>query len=210
MKKILLIAATTTTLLTSVASFAGENQFYLKAEAGASKLNKVKYDSYKFKSKTSAIFGVGVGYYVMDNVRADLTLDFLANPEFKNSRTVNGVAYKSKIKSDVTSLLLSGYVDLYDAGIAKFFAGAGVGLAQVKDKLNVTAAGVSDSCKTKKVHNFTYQLSAGASANVSEGVNIDLTYSFRDYGKSKKAKDSDFGKIAHKGHNVIAGIRFDI
>lgn len=210
MKKILLIVATTTTLLTSVASFASENQFYFKGEAGALKFNKAKTMDIKFKSKTSAILGVGLGYYLMDNVRGELTLDFLIDPKFKKSGTTAGSAYNAKIKSDVTSLLASGYVDLYDAGLAKFFVGGGIGLAYVKDKLNYTLARVSTSSKTKKVYNFAYQLSAGASFNVSEGANIDLAYSWRDYGKSKKAKNSNFGKVAHKGHNVIAGVRFDI
>jgi opacity protein-like surface antigen len=36
---------------------------------------------------TSGIFGFGVGYYVMDNLRTDLTLDFLTEAKFKKSLT---------------------------------------------------------------------------------------------------------------------------
>ncbi|MDR0329324.1 MAG: adhesin, partial [Rickettsia sp.] len=82
MKKLFLIAATSTALLTSAASFADVGQFYIKAEGGATKLNNTKMESddkksLKFKSKTNAILGLGAGYYAMDNVRAELTLDFL-------------------------------------------------------------------------------------------------------------------------------------
>lgn len=230
MKKLFLIAATSTALLTSATSFADVGQFYIKAEGGASRLNntKVKWenaetkkeDNLKFKAKTNAILGLGAGYYAMDNVRAELTLDFLINPGFTSSmpKTSTDAAYKVTAKGQVMSLLLSGYVDLYDAGCAKFFAGAGVGMAQVKEKLTVeytenNKKGVSIT--RKPANNFAYQLTVGASANVADGVNVDLAYSWRDYGetnsKNKDKKETDkMSKTAYRGHNLMAGLRFDI
>lgn len=215
MKKLFLIAATSTALLTSATSFADVGQFYLKAEGGATKLNNTKMEfenkkeSLKFKSKTNAILGLGAGYYAMDNVRAELTLDFLVNPEFTNSRskTATDAGHKMTAKGQVMSLLLSGYVDLYDAGFAKFFAGAGIGMAQVKEKLI--------SATRKPANNFAYQLTVGASANVADGVNVELAYSWRDYGKTnsknKDKKDTDkISTTAYRGHNLMAGLRFDI
>ncbi len=235
MKKLFLIAATSTALLTSATSFAETGGFYLKAEGGATKLNNTKMESenkkesLKFKSKTNAILGLGAGYYAMDNVRAELTLDFLVNPEFTNTTTENFPSKcqdvtKTTAKGQVMSLLLSGYVDLYDAGFAKFFAGAGIGMAQVKEKLTADLTTTldgkvvgthRDSATRKPANNFAYQLTVGASANVADGVNVELAYSWRDYGKTnsknKDKKDTDkISTTAYRGHNLMAGLRFDI
>ncbi|WP_341757075.1 MULTISPECIES: outer membrane protein [unclassified Candidatus Tisiphia] len=230
MKKLLLIAATSTALLTSAASFAETGGFYLKAEGGAIRLNALKFKddndksvSEKFKSTTSAIVGVGAGYYIMDNVRTELTLDFLTNPEFKCSKTINNVSVNAKAKESIRSLLLSGYVDLYDAGVVKIFAGAGIGMAQVQQKITWTvtpngggkANGDSDSFET--ANNFAYQLSVGASFNLADNMNLDLAYSWRDYGETgdvkgeeNKKKKKETPKTAIRGHNLMAGIRFDL
>lgn len=185
MKKLLLIAATSTALLTSVTSFAETGGFYLKAEGGATRLNMLKFKAgidkggdIKFKPIFSGIFGVGAGYYIMDNVRTELTIDFLLpNPEFKSTVT-NRKALDQDVSAEVTnkevvrSLLLSGYVDLYDAGIVKFFAGAGVGMAQVQQKVTdtFTIDGKQQPASTtsfETANNFAYQLTAGASFNSS-------------------------------------------
>lgn len=226
MKKLFLIAATSTALLTSAASFADVGQFYIKAEGGATKLNNTKMESddkksLKFKSKTNAILGLGAGYYAMDNVRAELTLDFLVNPRFTHSmpETATDAGHKMTAKGQVMSLLLSGYVDLYDTGFAKFFAGAGIGMAQVKEKVTVEYTDnkkVSTGSATRKpANNFAYQLTVGASANVADGVNVELAYSWRDYGetnsKNKDKKETEkMSKTAYRGHNLMAGLRFDI
>ncbi|WP_375331936.1 outer membrane protein [Candidatus Tisiphia endosymbiont of Temnostethus pusillus] len=244
MKKLFLIAATSTALLTSATSFAETGGFYLKAEGGAAMLNKEKAKlpkemenlslTQKVKRSAVGVVGLGAGYYAMDNVRAELTLDFLPNIEFKDSITVTGAVAKgegklqgtleSKRKGQVISLLLSGYVDLYDAGFAKFFAGAGVGMAQIKEKATLNGAIVAThntievnrksidiSTKSKNSNNFAYQLSVGASANVADGINVELAYSWRDYGAAKygKGKESK-SESAYRGHHLMAGLRFDL
>lgn len=226
MKKLFLIAATSTALLTSATSFAETGGFYLKAEGGATKLNntkmesKDKKESLKLKSKTNAIFGLGAGYYAMDNVRAELTLDFLANPEFTNSKpeTATNAAHKMTVKGQVMSLLLSVYAD-YDAGFAKLYAGVGGGMAHAKEKLTMEYTNnkkvPTASVTRKPANNFAYQLTVGASTNVADGVNVELAYSWRDYGKTnsknKDKKDTDkISKAAYRGHNLMAGLRFDI
>ncbi|WP_341747923.1 outer membrane protein [Candidatus Tisiphia endosymbiont of Dascillus cervinus] len=243
MKKLFLIAATSMALLTSATSFAETGGFYLKAEGGAAMLNKEKGKLPKLpkemenlsltqKVKRSAVVGLGAGYYAMDNVRAELTLDFLPNVEFKDSITAAMEKEETKLqgtlaskrKGQVISLLLSGYVDLYDAGFAKFFAGAGVGMAQIKEKatLNgpivttrntteVNRKSIDISTKSKNSNNFAYQLSVGASANVADGINVELAYSWRDYGAAKHGKGKESkSESAYRGHNLMAGLRFDI
>ncbi len=232
MKKLLLIAATSTALLTSAASFAETGGFYLKAEGGATKLNAMEFkndsdkEGVKYKSINSGIFGVGAGYYIMDNVRTELTLNFLLpEPEFKCSATLDkDRSAEYKIKENAKSLLLSGYVDLYDAGIVKFFAGAGVGMAQLQQEATgtETIAGQTKPLEAesfKTANNFAYQLTAGASFNLVDGVRLDFAYSWRDYGetsdkiketKETKGTKKKTGKAVFRGHNLMAGIRFDL
>ncbi|WP_425363788.1 outer membrane protein [Candidatus Tisiphia endosymbiont of Hybos culiciformis] len=245
MKKLLLIAATSTTLLTSVASFAETGGFYLKAEGGAIRLNELDFkkdkdkkdegDVGKFKYIISGIAGAGAGYYIMDNVRADLTLGLLINSDFKasnTSKTDDGKEESMEViaKESVRSLLLNGYVDLYDAGFVKFFVGAGVGMAQVEQNATATITTTSDGqTKTKTqdpesyntANNFAYQAGAGVSFKLGDTINLDIAYSWRDYGetgdlkddkddKDKDKKKKETPKAAIRGHNIMAGIRFDL
>ncbi|MCC8371186.1 MAG: outer membrane beta-barrel protein [Rickettsia endosymbiont of Pseudomimeciton antennatum] len=237
MKKLFLVAATGMVLLTSAASFAEVGHLYVKVEGGASKLSTEKFEGYneKIKSNIDGIFGVGIGYYIMDNVRTELTLNFLTNPEFKVSDNIEMFELKmseqGKTKGNVKSLLLSGYVDLYDGGTVKLFVGAGIGMAQVKEKTTGTVTiGVGDekvsgtaSGSSKNTNNFAYQVTIGTSFNLANAIKLDLAYSWRDYGETKpgkinlKIKDMDMniysGKASrtpYRGHNLMAGIRFDI
>ena len=197
MKKILLAAATVATLASSCA-YAAEDTFYVKGQVGWDKLNKVK----GLKSKNNVFLGLGVGYYVMDNVRADLTWDHYFDPKHKG--TINGE--KVKLKSKADTLMVNGFVDLFDVSVAKVFAGAGVGMSMISGKISDE----DDSYKIKKKNNFAYAVHLGAATEFAPGVNGELTYSYRDMGKFKKAKDSNVSFSALKGHHVAAGVRFDL
>lgn len=197
MKKILLAAATVATLASSCA-YAAEDTFYVKGQVGWDKLNKVK----GLKSKNNVFLGLGVGYYVMDNVRADLTWDHYFDPKHKG--TIDGE--KVKLKSKADTLMVNGFVDLFDVSVAKVFAGAGVGMSMISGKISDE----DDSYKIKKKNNFAYAVHLGAATEFAPGVNGELTYSFRDMGKFKKNKDSTISALSLKGHHVAAGVRFDL
>lgn len=197
MKKILLAAATVATLASSCA-YAAEDTFYVKGQVGWDKLNKVK----GLKSKNNVFLGLGVGYYVMDNVRADLTWDHYFDPKHKG--TIDGE--KVKLKSKADTLMVNGFVDLFDVSVAKVFAGAGVGMSMISGKISDE----DDSYKMKKKNNFAYAVHLGAATEFAPGVNGELTYSFRDMGKFKKNKDSTISAPSLKGHHVAAGVRFDL
>ncbi|WP_017442718.1 outer membrane protein [Rickettsia gravesii] len=242
MKKLLLIAAASTALLTSGLSFADcdmnssvdsstnssmsssvENQWYLKLNAGGVIFNKTKPKGVDFKLKSNTGFTgeIGAGYYIMDNLRTDLTIGTVASSHLKKSKTYpNGNSFSVKNKPTIVSLLLNGYVDFVDLSMFKVFAGAGVGAAFVKEKINSKDIknGITDTFNgtTKNKTNFAYQLSLGTSFEVAQGVKAELVYSWRDYGKTKnttKTIDGDkvkFGGTRYKGHNLMAGLRFDM
>ena len=208
MKKILLAAATVATLASSCA-YAVEDTFYVKGQVGWDKLNKIK----GLKSKNNVFLGLGVGYYVMDNVRADLTWDHYFDPKHKGTTSVNGVnRANTKLKSKADTLMINGFVDLFDVSVAKVFAGAGIGMSMIKGKVTAPAQGATRTLSesTKKKNNFAYAVHLGAATEFAPGVNGELTYSFRDMGKFKKNKDNKVSFSALKGHHVAAGVRFDL
>ncbi len=192
MKKLLLAAATATVLSSS--AMAAEDMFYVKANVGWDKLSKI----YGAKSNNDVFFGLGAGYYIMDNVRADLTFDHYVNPTHKKTNF--------KQKGTVNTLLLNGYVDLFDYEGFRFFVGAGVGAGQVKAKW--TENGVSGTEKQKM--NLAFAGHVGVSYGFAEGVSGELAYSYRDMGKTKKDKAPGSESSHYKGHHVAAGVRFDI
>lgn len=225
MKKLLLAAATSAAILSSTAFAAEENTFYLKLNAGANKMDRIKVKtleskaSTKLKSKMTPVLDLGAGYYIMDNVRADLTLGVVFNPEQKKSVTDNSEKFTVKSKANIMALMVNGYVDLFDVSVAKIFAGAGAGVARAKEKLSVSGKDHNDtdqkiSYPSSNKTNFAYQLTIGASTEIAPGVNAEIAYKWMDYGKSKfkKLKDSTTTIKGHKfkGHQVLAGVRFDL
>jgi opacity protein-like surface antigen len=207
MKKFLLTAAAVATLATSSA-YAAEDMFYVKGQVGWDKLTKV----HGLKSKNGVFLGLGVGYYVMDNVRADLTFDHYIDPEHKGNTSIDGIKLHAKVKSRADTLMVNGFVDLFDVSVAKVFAGAGVGMSMISAKSNGHVLANPNrklEDKAKKKNNFAFALHLGASTEFAPGVNGELTYSYRDMGKFKKEKGhKSFGGL--KGHHVAAGVRFDI
>ena len=145
MKKVLLTAAAVSVLATSSA-YAMEDMFYVKANVGWSKLNKVTAPGAKLKSKNDVHFGVGAGYHVMDNARVDLTFDHFVNPVHKKGT--------EKLKGDINTLLLNGYFDVFNVDAMKVFVGAGVGLGQVKAKYSDSSDSDSGTAKQKNTFAF--------------------------------------------------------
>ncbi|MDP4709204.1 MAG: outer membrane beta-barrel protein [Rickettsiaceae bacterium] len=193
MKKIILTTAAVAVLASSSA-LAIENDFFVKVNAGYSKMNKVK----GAKAKNDMFFGIGAGYYVMDNVRADLTFDHFVNPTFKKGG--------KKIKGEVNTLLLNGFIDLFDISIAKVFVGAGIGGSQVKAKVTGDAVAANNG-KAKQKYNLAYAAYLGSSVEFAPGITGEVTYSYRAMGKTKEINKVEY---EFKGHNVGAGVRFDL
>ncbi len=193
MRKILLTAAAVAVLSTSSA-YAMEDMFYVKANVGWSKLTKIS----ALKSNNDVFFGVGAGYYVMDNARVDLTFDHFVNPTHKKGNV--------KLKGDANTLLLNGYVDLFDVDAFKVFVGAGVGAGQVKAKKSGEALAVNNGTAKQKT-GLAFAGYVGGSYEFTPGVTGELAYSYRDMGKTKKINGNGFH---YRGHHVGAGVRFDI
>lgn len=214
MKKILLTAAIVAVSSTALATMTAEKGcWYAKANVGVTKFQK----NTGYKSKTDGLATIAVGYNMMDNLRADLSLDHFFDPKLTSETDT----YKNTLKLDVNSLLLNVYTDLVDASMAKVFVGAGVGMARVGGKhivltkaqtTPVVVAETTVSTKLKSHKAFSYALYAGVSSEVDAGVYAELTYAYKDFGKHTKLSDTDVRVLTKRlrGHNVTIGMRFDI
>ena len=195
MKKILLTTVAAA-VLSSSSAYAIENMFYVKTNVGWSKLNKV----HGLQSKNHVFFGVGAGYRLMDNVRVDLTLEHFANPDYKNG--------SKKIKGEINTLMLDGFIDLFDVDAAKVFVGASVGAGQVKAKKSGDLIAENNGTAKQK-YNLAFAGYVGGSYEFTPDITSDITYSYRDMGKTKKL-EVDSKTVHYRGHHVGVGVRFNI
>jgi opacity protein-like surface antigen len=170
MKKLLLITAASTAILSSAAIFAAtdpcegvvmnapmtdsamnssmpasamENLWYLKVNAGAVIFDsqKDKPTGIKVKSNTGFTGEIGAGYYIMDNLRTDFTVGLVTSNHLKKTgNDKDGDRVSVKHRPNIVSFLLNGYVDVVDLNMFKVFAGAGIGAAMVKEKISYTYA----------------------------------------------------------------------
>lgn len=196
MKKLLLAAAATAAFSSSAMA---DDMFYLRADAGLNMFNKAKdaQTSTKMKAKVSPSMEVAVGYGVMDNVRAELAYGHHFNPTLKKGT----VKHKAKIQT----LMVKGFYDAFDLGMAKVFVGTGVGLAKVSENITSTA-----NAKVKAKNNVTYMFALGTSFDVADSVKIDLQYNFQDFGKTKSHKvvTTEAGKTTYRANSIKLGARF--
>ncbi|ABV73980.1 Putative outer surface protein [Rickettsia canadensis str. McKiel] len=224
MKKLLLIAATSATMLSSTLSFADgmDNEWYLRIGAGAAMFNKEKDEatSVKLKSNMTVSVDLGIGYYFSKNFRTDLTLGTIIGGKLKKSGTATNVPFSGtnvsvSYKPTITRLLINGYVDLTNFNIFDVFAGAGVGPALVKEK--ITYNGITGLASTTKNRtNISYKLTLGTSAQIADDVKVELAYSWINDGKAKsknvvyQGQKVQIGGMRYQSHNLTASIRFDI
>jgi opacity protein-like surface antigen len=205
MKKLLLAAAATAAF--SSAAIA-DNEFYLRADAGINMFNKAKVAGLKLKAQTTPSMELGLGYSVMDNVRAELAYGYHFSKNRKASTTTDSV----KVKGGIQTLMVKGFYDAFDLGMAQVFVGAGVGLAKLSE--NVDFSTTNSTLKKKSTQNtFTYLLALGTSFDVADSVKIDVQYNFQDFGKTNSVKSTlvtgyEFGKVAYRSHAIKAGVRF--
>ena len=208
MKKLVLTKILCIGVILSDTALASIGQFYLRGEIGANKIQDIKADGKKFSQSNAALYGRGVGYYFLENLRTDLVVNF-SNQESKyssNSASQSNIKAKPKI----TTLMLTGYVDLFDLSICEVFVGAGAGLSQIKNKVTQTmyngTTTVTSASNTK--NNLAYQLVTGVAAKLTPNIKADLAYIWKDLGTTK---DTNFVQSMHyKGHNITLGLRLDL
>lgn len=214
-------------------SFA-ESPYYLKTITTISKASNIKAsdEELNFKlnheSSLSPAIGIGIGYYINEYYRADFTFEYL-----KFDFSSQGASFSSENEDTLTtgtkvikrsvfgkSLIFNEYINLIEGSSFKFFVGTGVGIAQIKEKVNYSLSGISigseekytfplltENYTSKTKNKFVYSFMIGSSITINHDLNIELMYSWKNFGN---IRHNDLAKSAYKGHHFSIGTRFDL
>jgi opacity protein-like surface antigen len=226
MKKLILcLLATSSIAVNALAEAEDKNKCYFRFDAGQSQMQKLnngqEYPNYK--PKRANVFDVGVGYYVNDHFRADITFsnrDYKINSEISTGPETNQSATNQKIRS--TALMLNGYYDIGTFGNFTPYLSAGVGVALNKaGELDYAFSEGNISYSQQTTTNLAYQIGAGTAVKLTDRVSLDFNYKFLNMGSAKTGRGlsvpTSTGGISAqnpvtaklKAHEFMAGIRFD-
>lgn len=217
-----------------------EGTFYLKPLIIISKVNDVKEAdqstnfNLKHESNLSPSIGVGGGYYISDTVRVDLIFEHLlfyfpsesSSFDYTENNILNVGTRTVKRKVFANALMFNSYVDIINRDYYDIFIGIGVGAIQIKEKVyyllsgnsingnqNYTYPLMTETLTSKSVINFAHSLMIGTSIKLVPKINLELMYSWKDFGKTKYKiidKEEIPMRNRYKGHHLSVGMRFNL
>ncbi len=119
--------------------------------------------------------------------------------------------------------MLNGSFDVVNLGPAKVFLTSGVGITRDKIScleifiLNEATSGIaaiSQNNYTKPAHNFANTIGVGLSFNISDQINAEVNYSWKNFGSLRPLKneynEEISKKIAYKSNDLSVGLRFNL
>lgn len=205
------------------------NPYYFKAELGITGFSDINMQhATKARVDLSYYQAIGVGAYLTDRVRSDLMLTHNNETNF-NFKVPEGHYFKAgsgSIKSNINTMMLNLYYDVYEYNSTQIFVGGGLGLAKYKaiyraeykgytnaSGAKITAENVS--YQTKQRDSFAYQFMTGVAYNISDGVNLEAGYAWKHIGKfghlkSDRALSDSLTNAKYRGHSLSLGVRFDL
>lgn len=177
--------------------------------------------------KSSALFGVGIGWRARHWLRFDLTGDyrgdaaFFAMDRLPNATTPTGLQ-TNEYTADISSwlFLANAYWDIGTWCGFTPYVGAGIGFANIsveglKD-VNVPANSVFYAADNSTT-NFAWAIHAGVSYDVSPQLAIDLAYRYADLGNASSGvvtaydNSSSYSEVAIRditANDVMLGVRY--
>ena len=158
--------------------------------------------------------GAGIEFYIENSANANVaygSLEIVADDVTDDSENGKFVVNR---KATIYSLMFNSYLDFPINDQFQVFAGAGLGIARIDEKGNLELTALNntktgDKIKSKKKQNFAYSLTTGISYKIADNTNIELSYKWSDYGKTK-FKDKDVTKNRYRGHSILTGIRYSM
>jgi opacity protein-like surface antigen len=180
---------------------------YLRADLLGEKFNKVSMKTVGYKH-TNYSYGIdfGLGYHATERLR----LETIYNHNFITKFKLKSVS-KIAIKADTKALFLRAMLDVISLDKVRLFVGAGGGISRTSHK----AVGYNlPPIQSKASYSLAYSFHSGISANVADGVMLEIGYSMRNYGKTNNLKDSngvsDKTRLKLRSRVVSLGLRFDV
>jgi opacity protein-like surface antigen len=150
--------------------------------------------------KDNYLVDAGVGCYLTDHLRADLTVGYRSTTKLRdgfNSLSAKLTSYNA---------MINGYFDLGDFGAITPYVGAGIGVARNRVHSIDLPAGQSAGTNTS----LAWALHAGASFQLSDNVSLDASYRYIDLGKTKSSSAVDPVAVEKiRAHDVRIGLRIN-
>lgn len=201
--------------------FANNNlpTFYLKGNLGVNFFDPVnEYNKLKQKSFVSPIIGIGLGYYLNNRLRTDLTIDY-TNVKFKKNLPTETNKILGNIKDlFITSIMVNCYIDLLKLEQLTVFFGGGIGIARIQ-KVDIwvlrtffkTMGGI---IARSPVDNISYNIVLGTALPITDSVYLELSYNRKSFGKTKKfqvpSAEAEISKYPLKDQHILLGLRINI
>ena len=162
------------------------------------------------------VAGLGVGYYINDYFRADLTLDYRHKHEYEGKSDCSPhPCYNQDTHSfSAWTLFLNGYYDFGSYHSVTPYVGAGIGVARLTTSDHKTTGTLLFKDKTQ--YNFAWNVMAGASFQVAQDMHFDANYRFVSLGKSKTggpasgASENPVKFDNLYAHDFRVGLRYDL
>ena len=175
-------------------SSAKDNNYYIKAEVGVSKSEKIKSDQnfYKLSGNkgfnSGPVYSLGFGYKINDKLRSEVTYSYTDLKYKRNIASEKNPTMISEYKQKVN--IQTGMINLfYDVATYQKltpYIGFGLGYAKINPKeASVISKRGTISYQSNKSENLTYALMGGLSINITDKIKVDIGYKFQDFGKAK-------------------------
>ena len=139
---------------------------------------------------------------------------FRAELEYNQSGTAQDTRHASGKLYDTVqgnqsyrSYMLNGYFDIPTGTSFRPYIGAGVGMAQVKNRLAFVDMG---SVTKQKKNNFAWQVAAGVGYNITPHWVLDVGYRYVDNGNNEWTFNSGAQEVEFNSaeHQMTAGVRY--
>jgi opacity protein-like surface antigen len=212
-------------LLAISSSSAKDNNYYIKAEVGVAKSEKIKSDQifYKYSKNKSfnsgPVYSLGFGYKINDKLRSEVVYSYtdlkykFNGPSPQNKNVIINCAQKVNIQTGMINL----FYDVATYQKLTPYIGFGLGYAKINPKeASLISKTLDRLYKSNKSENLTYALMGGLSINVTDKINFDIGYKFQDFGKVKPLYTPNMLAAAQqvekgfkiKTHSGTIGVRY--
>lgn len=155
-------------------------------------------------------FGIGVGYYLRETVRFDITLDHITNLTMKTKTSKMDLTYKTVFNNIMANV----YLKMFETRAAKVFFGLGAGMTNINERIAVNDKVNSEKATySSKKKSISYMLSITTDIPLTDSITCEASYSWREIGKSKAIKaqnNQTLGTTPYKGHGFGVAVRFDL
>jgi opacity protein-like surface antigen len=181
----------------------------------------------------------GLGYHLMDNVRGEINASYIFSSGYKGKTwTDTELKDKPNLTQNLNELSISGaklmvnsYADVINLGSAKLYGGIGIGSSYIAAEVKGQAIDkeATDNNKAKDADttqygyglNFAYEIGAGVSYEITDGIAVQLGYTLENLGMpgDQKKKNDDDTTLSWKyhvsessiwNHNVNLALRFSL